>query len=194
MTHLGLYFKYIIDKRKVHKLGVDQSTEPTTLFSPGRSDLNSLKMAWKTSGLMQMCRFLLLVILFLPHEMTSKLLFFLASFQIENISDEEMTGGIGKIQNPNWNDYRVGMARVQKSVLMQSKIKWKNVFMVLILQDRVKYFVLYRATARISQHFNVFQYIIISKINLCCLFEHTTHTTIFSVFALSPAWKQLFPS
>uniref|UniRef100_A0A8D1IEU2 Transmembrane and immunoglobulin domain-containing protein 1 n=4 Tax=Sus scrofa TaxID=9823 RepID=A0A8D1IEU2_PIG len=39
-----------------------------------RSDLNSLKMAWKTSGLMQMCRFLLLVILFLPHEMTSSVL------------------------------------------------------------------------------------------------------------------------
>uniref|UniRef100_A0A8D1DRD4 Transmembrane and immunoglobulin domain-containing protein 1 n=1 Tax=Sus scrofa TaxID=9823 RepID=A0A8D1DRD4_PIG len=31
-------------------------------------------MAWKTSGLMQMCRFLLLVILFLPHEMTSSVL------------------------------------------------------------------------------------------------------------------------
>uniref|UniRef100_A0A8D1PPN8 Transmembrane and immunoglobulin domain-containing protein 1 n=1 Tax=Sus scrofa TaxID=9823 RepID=A0A8D1PPN8_PIG len=39
-----------------------------------RSDLNSLKMAWKTSGLMQMCRFLLLVILFLPHKMTSSVL------------------------------------------------------------------------------------------------------------------------
>uniref|UniRef100_A0A8D0U5V1 Transmembrane and immunoglobulin domain-containing protein 1 n=1 Tax=Sus scrofa TaxID=9823 RepID=A0A8D0U5V1_PIG len=39
-----------------------------------RSDLNSLKMAWKTSSLMQMCRFLLLVILFLPHKMTSSVL------------------------------------------------------------------------------------------------------------------------
>uniref|UniRef100_A0A8C3VTR3 Transmembrane and immunoglobulin domain-containing protein 1 n=1 Tax=Catagonus wagneri TaxID=51154 RepID=A0A8C3VTR3_9CETA len=31
-------------------------------------------MAWKTSSLMQMCRFLLLVILFLPHEITSSVL------------------------------------------------------------------------------------------------------------------------
>ncbi|TKC47493.1 hypothetical protein EI555_018946, partial [Monodon monoceros] len=38
------------------------------------SDLNSLNMAWKTSSLMQMYRFLLLVILSLPHEMTSSVL------------------------------------------------------------------------------------------------------------------------
>ncbi|XP_059852645.1 transmembrane and immunoglobulin domain-containing protein 1 isoform X2 [Delphinus delphis] len=43
-------------------------------FSPSRSDLNSLNMAWKTSSLMQTYRFLLLVILFLPHEMTSSVL------------------------------------------------------------------------------------------------------------------------
>lgn len=43
MTHLGLYFKYIIDKRKVHKLGVDQSTEPTTLFFPWQIRLKFIK-------------------------------------------------------------------------------------------------------------------------------------------------------
>ncbi|XP_008579157.1 PREDICTED: transmembrane and immunoglobulin domain-containing protein 1, partial [Galeopterus variegatus] len=36
--------------------------------------MNLLKMAWKSIGIMQMCRFLLLVILFLPHEMTSSVL------------------------------------------------------------------------------------------------------------------------
>ncbi|XP_019505985.1 PREDICTED: transmembrane and immunoglobulin domain-containing protein 1 isoform X1 [Hipposideros armiger] len=39
-----------------------------------RSDLNSLKMAWRSSGLTQMCRCLLLVTLFLPREMTSSFL------------------------------------------------------------------------------------------------------------------------
>lgn len=34
MTHLGFYFKCIIDKRKVHKVSIDQSTEQTTLFLP----------------------------------------------------------------------------------------------------------------------------------------------------------------
>ena len=34
MTHLGFYFKCKIDKRKVHKLSVDQSSEQTTPFFP----------------------------------------------------------------------------------------------------------------------------------------------------------------
>ncbi|XP_058559636.1 transmembrane and immunoglobulin domain-containing protein 1 isoform X1 [Neofelis nebulosa] len=39
-----------------------------------RPDVNLLKMAWKISCLMRMCRFLLLVILFLPCEVTSSVL------------------------------------------------------------------------------------------------------------------------
>ncbi|XP_044926176.1 transmembrane and immunoglobulin domain-containing protein 1 isoform X1 [Mustela putorius furo] len=39
-----------------------------------RSDVNLLKMVWNVSGLMRTCRFLLLVILFLPCEVTTSVL------------------------------------------------------------------------------------------------------------------------
>lgn len=38
MTQLGLYFKWRIDKRKVHRLSLEQSAEPSTLLYPGRPE------------------------------------------------------------------------------------------------------------------------------------------------------------
>ncbi|KAF3816572.1 hypothetical protein GH733_013920 [Mirounga leonina] len=52
----------------------EQLAKEVNFSELSRSDVNLLKMAWNISGLMRMCRFLLLVILFPPCEVTSSVL------------------------------------------------------------------------------------------------------------------------
>ncbi|XP_047565078.1 transmembrane and immunoglobulin domain-containing protein 1 isoform X3 [Lutra lutra] len=52
----------------------EQLAKEVSFSELSRSDVNLLKMAWNVSGLMRTCRFLLLVILFLPCEVTTSVL------------------------------------------------------------------------------------------------------------------------
>lgn len=67
------------NRKKVHKLIVDQSTDPAAFFASRRRSLHSLRMVWKTMGPLQACE-LLLVIVSLPQGGTSKLIFSMTSF------------------------------------------------------------------------------------------------------------------